>query len=117
MNSINRLHFSFLSIALLTIILLNGCQPTDNASEKNEVSVQAQKENVFRPVVSSEGERIVFAEADPSRGVLKLGVAEYKDVSIITTSPARIVLTTVAALGGKQAVPVFETTDLTQLYT
>jgi cobalt-zinc-cadmium efflux system membrane fusion protein len=107
------------SLSLIVVLFgtfgLHSCTTTEHPNEKSTVDTGAASR--IRPIVSTNGEKITFSEGDSSRKVLTLGKAEFKNVSITTTAPARIILTTVSTPGSKISVPVFETSDLTQLFT
>ena len=101
---------------LLAAILVAACQ--SGPSQDPKLTDTASR-TVKAPVVSLSGAKIVFRDGDSSRAVLQFATAAYKDLKITTTAPARIILTTVKASGtaASTTVPVFETSDLTQLYT
>lgn len=69
------------------------------------------------PIINSNGTLIRFSEKDSSQSILEIDSAQMKDVSVTTTSPARIVFSTTSIEGGSFVIPVFESNDLTQLYT
>ncbi len=109
-----------LSALVALALVVSGCTHSDQSEQHSAVTVEPVKlaqAELRHPLISQDGATIEFAPGDSARGVLKIGTAEYKDVSITTTAPARIVLTTMQMQGSKITVPVFETSDLTQLYT
>jgi multidrug efflux pump subunit AcrA (membrane-fusion protein) len=111
---IARKHFTLLGLA--AAFVLASCQNIPQPDTKlTDSAARADK----APVVSQAGAKITFRDADSSRVVLQFAKAEFKDLKITTTAPARIILTTVKASGtaASTTVPVFETSDLTQLYT
>ena len=106
----------FTLFGLATALLFVACQNTPPPDAKlTDSAARAGK----APAVSQSGATITFRDADSSRSVLQFAKAEFKDLKITTTAPARIILTTVKASGtaASTTVPVFETSDLTQLYT
>jgi cobalt-zinc-cadmium efflux system membrane fusion protein len=109
-----------LSALVALALLCFGCAHSDQPEQHSAVTVESVKlgqAELRHPLISPEGATIECAPHDSARGVLTIGTAQYKDVSITTTSPARIVLTTVQSDRSNITVPVFETSDLTQLYT
>lgn len=103
------------SVLAFTVFVMIGCQAAQQ-EESPKMSDSAPRSS-RAPLVSAGGTKITFKDTDSSRNILKLARAEYKDVQITTTAPARIILTTVKPIGAGSAVPVFETSDLSQLYT
>ena len=108
-----------LSAFVLLALCLAGCAHSDQPEHSEVTSSMARSTHaeLRHPMISADGATVTFAADDSARNVIAVGKAEYKDVSITTTSPARIVLTTVQTERTGVTVPVFETSDLTQLYT
>jgi cobalt-zinc-cadmium efflux system membrane fusion protein len=94
--------------------VLIGC----NSSEKNH-TVSAESSSLTRkmPHISDGGEIVTFDDNDSSRLILKTDTAEVRSLTLTTTAPARIVVTMTPNEHGMPSVPVFESQDLTQLYT
>src|SRR5258708_3205377 len=104
-----------LFITCLTLLCISfGC----NNSEKDH-TVAAESSSLTRkmPHISGGGELVTFDENDSSRLILKTDTAEVKSLALTTTAPARIVVTMTPKENGMPSVPVFESQDLTQLYT
>ncbi len=106
------------SLVLAFFILGSLASCKEEPRQSSKISDSASRA-LKAPVVSLAGSKITFRDDDSSRAVFGISEAQFKDVKITTTAPARIILTTVRASGtaASATVPVFETSDLTQLYT
>jgi hypothetical protein len=105
---------SIISVILITVILAS-CNSNDQ-SENTPSSTSLLKTR--KPALSPGGERIVFDASDSALKVFEFAIAGYKNISITTTAPARIVVCTAAVSDGiRESVPVFESPELIQLYT
>lgn len=99
-----------------TVSFLVACTSTD-APKMVVGSDTATLKKSQAPVINSNGTLIRFSEKDSSQSILEIDSAQIRDVSVTTTSPARIVFSTTTIQGGSFVIPVFESMDLTQLYT
>ncbi|HYM20480.1 MAG TPA: efflux RND transporter periplasmic adaptor subunit [Candidatus Kapabacteria bacterium] len=109
-----RKFFQLTILALLAVAA--GCSSGDNQPAKAAVDTASLKRELA-PRITTGGAEITFAEKDTSRNLLGLDSAQMKDVSVTTTSPARIVFSTTTIETGSLVIPVFESSDLTQLFT
>jgi cobalt-zinc-cadmium efflux system membrane fusion protein len=105
---------SYFFTAFIFSVLITGC----SSSEKNH-PVTGESATLTRkmPHISNGGEDISFEDDDSSRFILKTDTAEVRSLTLTTTAPARIVVTMTPSEHGMPSVPVFESQDLTQLYT
>lgn len=108
------------TLICVSLLLCSACSNSSSHSEKVD-STQAKTSSSMiskKPVVSPTGEEITFCESDSSVAILREDSAGFRDISLTTTAPARIVFTTVGVESGVSGItPVFESSDMTQLYT
>ena len=105
-----------LYLLIVTVSLLASCSSTDTPKTTVGADTATLKKE-YAPIINSNGSLIRFSEKDSSQSILEIDSAQLRDVSVTTTSPARIVFSTTSFEGGSFVIPVFESNDLTQLYT
>ncbi len=104
----------FIVIIYAAVFTLNACNSTDN---KETSSGKQQSLTRRMPHIAQGGELVTFDDNDSSRFILKTDTAQVKTLTLTTQAPARIVVSMTSSENGMPPVPVFESQDLTQLYT
>ncbi len=101
------------TIGMLTFL---ACSNGESSKQPAATDTAALKQ-AMAPHITSGGAEITFAVKDTSQNLLAFDSAQMKNVSVTTTSPARIVFSTTSVEEGSFVIPVFESADLTQLFT
>ncbi|MDP4220547.1 MAG: efflux RND transporter periplasmic adaptor subunit [Bacteroidota bacterium] len=111
----NKLKRAILTVHYFSIVALMGCSATETPKpQKSNDTVTTAR--LAAPKVTAGGEEITFSALDSSAHLFEIDSASTRNVSVTTTSPARIVFSTTEAADGVP-VPIFENADLTQLFT
>ena len=102
--------------AVAPLVILLSCTSTDTPKQPHVLdTLSIQRLN--SPHVTSNGEEITLSSLDSSLHLIETESTSVREVSVTTTSPARIVFSTTSAENGYPPIPIFESTDLTQLFT
>ncbi len=109
----NNATIFFIVIAFAAMYSLSACSSTDS---KETGSVKLQSLTRRMPQITQGGAIVTFDDNDSSRFILKTDTSMVKRLTLTTQAPARIVVT-MTSEKGMPPVPVFESQDLTQLYT
>ena len=105
----------FIYTKFLPLLILFACSASETPKPA-KVSDTASLSKQAAPRITANGEEITLSPLDSSVHLIEIDSASMKNVSVTTTSPARIVFSTTAAADGPP-IPIFESTDLTQLFT
>jgi multidrug efflux pump subunit AcrA (membrane-fusion protein) len=99
-----------------SLLVLCSCSNTESSKPSPETDTVALKQ-ALAPRIGQGGADIRLAETDTLQHLLGFDSAQERNVSVTTTTPARIVFSTTSIEDGSITIPVFESQDLTQLFT
>ncbi|MBS1902129.1 MAG: efflux RND transporter periplasmic adaptor subunit [Bacteroidetes bacterium] len=105
-----------IAASIILLVVLSACTSGESSKQAPATDTVALK-LATAPHVSNGGCEIRFEEKDTLQHLLAFDSAQERNVSVTTTTPARIVFSTTSIEDGSIAIPVFESQDLTQLFT
>ncbi len=112
----NKMTSRFFKVAQFApLALFFACTSGENPKQViNSDTASISKQTA--PKVTANGEEIILSPMDSAVHLIGIDSASIKKVSVTTTSPARIVFSMTASSEGPP-IPIFESSDLTQLFT